>query len=103
MISPFLKEYIKSSTHTYRDSVFTGTYIYAVGQENFGTAKKGLVTKLDMNGNVIWEKNYFSASVGFETILLADNGDLLISGYSNFPSKVVCRIDADGNLVWIKR
>jgi hypothetical protein len=103
MISPFLKEYIKSSTHTYRDSVFTGTYIYAVGQENFGTAKKGLVTKLNMNGNVIWEKNYFSASVGFETILLADNGDLLISGYSNFPSKVVCRIDDDGILLWIKR
>ena len=70
------------------------------------------IIKLDINGNIIWERSYGGTGVDVGwTIVQATNGDLVIVGYSNskngdvsenngdFDSWVI-RVDSTGDLIW---
>jgi hypothetical protein len=100
----FINKYNKAN-HSYFDTKQIGNAIYAVG--NIFTAPqvfKALITKTDLNGNVVWEKIYNLSNGGnqsFENIIGCDNGDLLLILSSN-QEKSLARIDGSGNVVWSK-
>lgn len=73
------------------------------------TQNQGLITKTDLNGNLIWEKKYSISqerTVSFHKIIACENGDLLVLASSNISggkrSWELFRIDSNGNTIWIK-
>jgi len=73
------------------------------------------LTKLDLNGNIIWMKTYPGASLssGFSALALDENKDIYITGSistpANFdtipvaPGSFIARFDNNGNCKWAKR
>jgi len=76
------------------------------------------LARLDMDGNVIWEKFYFSEGVGgIRGIDLTDDGAIVVTGYKNTPNTsefqgfvfivddgdgYIMKLDLDGNVIWEK-
>lgn len=111
----FLNQYTKisESSHFYYSSKSVGDYVYSVGscgslEQN--APRYGLVTKTDLDGNVIWERkfrddqnnrdSYFRLFVG------CDNGDIIITDV-NWDGTLdnnyrLVRVSASGNFVWSK-
>lgn len=84
-------------------------------QDSFGniylpyTSSSGMnLTKLDQNGNVLWEKLYTSYSIlFFRGIQLVDNNKNLVILSLNkvlgiYPTSAITKIDSSGNLIWTK-
>ena len=62
-------------------------------------------TKLDMDGQAIWDKNYqLGINSCFRAGVLAPDGNYIITGYSEQPSGdydlLITKIDHDGKLLW---
>lgn len=106
----FINKYNKVNPYGYGDSIKIGNFIYAVGSiNNENYKKRGLITKLDLNGNVIWEKFYESndgKSMFFSTIIKCENDNLLISGIKSintgYDIDFIIRLDSGGNVIWEK-
>lgn len=103
----FLNKYNKSENNTYNCSVRIGNEIYFVGSvvdsdQNFNC----LITKLDLNGELIWEQSYSQVDLGFSyyQVIGCTNGDLLILGANRMDSSLnnLTRIDSEGAVVWQK-
>ena len=76
------------------------------------------LAKLDLNGNVIWEKFYASVGVGgIRGIDVTDDGGFVVTGYKNTPNTsefqgfvfivddgdgFIMKLDDDGNVEWEK-
>ncbi|PKP16006.1 MAG: hypothetical protein CVU07_08315, partial [Bacteroidetes bacterium HGW-Bacteroidetes-23] len=55
----FLNKYNKSDNNYYLNSLFVNDAIYAIGcLVEADETHTSLITKLDLDGNVIWEKRY---------------------------------------------
>lgn len=72
-----------------------------------GTANsEALIAKLDLNGNVVWNKTYGTAQdTVARTGVLAPDGDYMVAGYTNprGPNDydfLLMKVDVSGNLVW---
>ncbi|MDE1205558.1 hypothetical protein [Tenacibaculum larymnensis] len=113
-ITKFINKYEKeNTTRDYHDSLETKEAIYTVGVIlESGSPAKGLVTKLDKKGNIIWEKTYETTSTSglrFSRLVICDNSDILIKGTSrkiqgdiSITVNSITRIDAEGNIIWRK-
>ena len=76
---------------------------------------RNILTKLDLNGNIIWMKTYPGASLssGFSALTLDANNDIYVTGSistsANFdtipvePGSFIARFDNNGNCKWAKR
>ncbi|UMY66135.1 MULTISPECIES: hypothetical protein [unclassified Flavobacterium] len=103
---PFINRYNKDTSYNYNNAKKLGGYLYVIGSietDNW----KGMVSKLNENGDIVWEKSYSqgSATIIFHDIIECDNGDLLLAGNctnttNTFP--FLQRIDPDGNVIWSK-
>lgn len=77
------------------------------GQGNNRTWVAGLVTKIDSNGEVIWE-NAYTTDLGerdtyFKQVVPCDNGDILVAGVFGRANGVcLYRIDSNGRTKWQK-
>ncbi|MGC4042039.1 MAG: hypothetical protein QM710_14940 [Flavobacterium sp.] len=98
--------------YNYLKSIKAGNSIFAVGEILLnGSNPKTLLTKLNINGDVIWEKAY--SFVNSETfirnydIIECDNGDLLMMGREpndyNYKSYITRIKSTTGAIVWQKR
>ena len=78
----------------------TANVFHAVG----ATDGKGLFSKLDANGNVLWSKTYDDDVTLFDFIT-APNGDFVLYGEYGFDPNIrlyAARVDAGGNVIWAK-
>ncbi|WP_299457978.1 hypothetical protein [uncultured Microscilla sp.] len=78
----FLNQYEKAP-HAYYHQIETPEGdIYAVGEVLHASGKQvGLITKLNVRGEVLWEKSYVPSSgndFSFRQAVLCDNGDLML-------------------------
>lgn len=122
----FINKYIKEDYHNYSSSKKIGNAIYSVG--SFGSVEdvggetlladsySGLITKLDLDGNVIWEKIYendTSNSISFIDLIECDNGDIIVTGVNfvafntnndaNYKDSFLTRINNNGIVIWNKQ
>jgi hypothetical protein len=102
---PFFNRYIREEyTYKYNHCIRTGSAVYCAG---YGYNESGMITKLDLSGNVIWEKSFTLADgIIFVRILqCTGNSDFLVIGhsYSGISGLYVFRFDQDGNIVWKKK
>ncbi len=128
----FINLYQKD-THTYWNSKIQGNVIYSIGtiqipvtepildnwssKESFiernakrqvvtSVSFRGLITKTDSNGQVIWEKAYKRPDgkhLYFDDLVFCDNGDIIVLGvHDNDNGTSLYRIDSLGNEVWVK-
>lgn len=131
----FINKYDKAP-HSYWNSKKRGNIIYSVGaiqvstngyanneginfasRESFDerSAKRmalsevsveALITKVDSNGVLIWEKRYKSNNVDkiyFDDLVFCDNNDIIVLGvHDNNEGFSLLRFDEDGNEVWYK-
>ncbi len=86
-------------------STTDGAYLFVGYTWSFGNEQQIYVIKTDLNGKLIWEKNYGSImwEVG-NSIIELKNGDYAIAGFSNSPGissgntdMVLLKIDSNGN------
>lgn len=82
--------------------------IYSIGQTN----KKGLISKISTNGDVIWEKNYTVATetdgINFEKIIQlknssTPNADTYVLYARTSRNHYLIGIDGVGDVLWIRR
>lgn len=131
----FINKYDKAP-HSYWNSKKSGTIIYNVGAIhvssngyasnegiNFATRERfeersakrmalnevtleALITKVDSNGVLIWEKRYKSSdgsNLYFDDLVFCDNRDIIVLGvHDNNEGFSLLRLDSDGNEVWYK-
>lgn len=102
----FLNRYNKAD-HEYKQVLEVGNDgIYAVGKINGTSTDKGLITKTDFNGKVLWEKDFENDGGNgqiFTQILAADNGDLMVLGKATSNDQVsLTRITTQGEVLWSK-
>jgi Secretion system C-terminal sorting domain len=72
---------------------------YCVGSTADSVNYRGtLLVKLSTSGKMLWKKRYFRSGGG-RSIILAENGDLVIGG-ARGTSPLILRIDTAGNLKW---
>lgn len=70
-----------------------------------GATSEAWLLKTDLDGNEIWSKT-FGGSLGDEIndLLLADNGDIVVAGFTEVSAANVdaflARFDSDGNNIW---
>lgn len=100
----FFNSYV-SGSHYYNDILQVGDFIYSVGsveitqKGEFGiTQKKGLITKTDLKGNVIWQKSYDGCQV-FNSIVKYGDDLALVTNYYRF---LLHKIDTAGTVIWIR-
>ncbi len=111
----FLNKYNQTPRiHVYEKTISIGNFLYAIGGtldswESPYQSRAGLITKLDINGNVVWQKSYYSLINGktskFYSGFKCENNDLLLSDKSEGSGEVtfgISRIDSEGNLLWRK-
>jgi hypothetical protein len=81
--------------------------------ENFGLRDYWLI-KMDDDGNILWDKTYGGSSTDVcQNVIEMENGDLILTGWSNSPisgNKTsdtngstdywIVKTDADGNILW---
>ncbi len=89
-----------------------GDIIVAGYTESFGRRYRNVwVLKLDAEGNLKWQKIYGgSHSDGANAIAVANNGDIIVVGYTysfgasvgEWPDVWVLRLDSEGNVIWQK-
>jgi len=104
----FLNKYNKNNNYHYHNSKKIGGYVYVIGTiEQQGW--EGMITKLDSNGSIVWEKSFFSeySNFTFIDIIECDNGDLLLLGNNqvvnaNADSLFLLRINTSGIIIWSK-
>ena len=89
------------------DVAISGNDLYlAANQVNFAN-NTGIVVKLDLNGNLIWSKQYYDPTVitnstDFRALTITTDG-LAIAGnfQSSFsPDNLTIKIDTSGNILW---
>jgi hypothetical protein len=81
--------------------------------ENFGLRDYWLI-KMDDDGNILWDKTYGGSSTDVcQNVIEMENGDLILTGWSNSPisgNKTsdtngstdywIVKTDANGNIIW---
>ncbi|MEM1319386.1 MAG: hypothetical protein AAGG75_03970 [Bacteroidota bacterium] len=102
----FVNLYKRKSSSYYRDIVEYDSInkeLYIAGS----ISTKGLITKLDEKGKVLWDKEYElnGESISFQQILKCSNGDLLAYGTNPTGQQwrnrnFFVRIRPDGSLIW---
>jgi hypothetical protein len=107
----FFNLYNKSVDYSYNKSLKVGSSVFSVGEIILAENSKPavLIIKLNLNGDVIWEKSY-QFKEGNDWLLNAQiaectNGDILIMSQMYEDSKVtyLARINsATGNVIWEK-
>lgn len=102
----FLNKYNKE-THQYYFTKRVGDAIYAVGEFTIaGVVNTGLITKLDLTGQVIWEKKYSPSqgqdSIRFQEFIACENSDIIVASVNQTKLCILYRIDNNGNVVWKK-
>jgi hypothetical protein len=98
----FLNRYNKTEGYIYFYSLKIGTAIYNVGSGDNGS---GIITKLNSDGSVIWEKSYlFDEKILFKKLIsCSNNSDFLVLGSSTTNSLFLLRINAQGTILWKKQ
>jgi hypothetical protein len=112
----FLNKYISNhGSKNYTNSLKSGCYIYSIGKVIINNIPLGLITKTDINGNLIWEKTYSlgSDSTRFLQLVNCDNSDILVLGINKSTDQqnldlenidyVILRLDSDGEKIWAKK
>ncbi len=89
------------------DTIWTRTYIggiiNAIAPSNDGgcvfTGQRNscFTMKLDLNGNVVWDKTYPNGAETYDITQTGDSGYVMCGG---FFSGYICKLDALGNLQW---
>lgn len=99
---PFLNRYIKTEGYIYYYSLKIGTAIYNVGE---GDDSASVITKLNLDGTVVWEKSYlFEEQISFRKIISCSNAsDFLVLGTSVGNLLYLMRINANGTILWKKQ
>jgi len=98
----FLNKYIKGEGFKYYYSLKIGAAIYSIGE---GENDENIITKLNSDGNVIWEKIYpFSEKISFRKLIAcSNNSDFLVLGTSIGNSLFLLRINSQGTILWKKK
>jgi hypothetical protein len=103
----FINRYIEGLPYSYYDSVISGNYIYYIGDYKYNDKFYGLITKVDKNGNLIWQKKYlynYGYGFSFRNVLACNNGDLLLSVVQkNIGTYLVYRVSSEGTVLWKKQ
>ncbi|WP_291131746.1 hypothetical protein [Flavobacterium sp. UBA7682] len=100
---PFLNRYNKEENYRYFSSLKIGTSIYNVG---YGTNNgKSIITRLDTDGNVIWDKTYhFDEKIVFRKIVAcSNNSDFLVLGTIQSTKLSIIRFNSEGTILWKKQ
>lgn len=99
---PFLNRYIKTEGYIYYYSLKIGTAIYNVGE---GDDSASVITKLNPDGTVVWEKSYlFEEQISFRKIISCSNAsDFLVLGTSVGNLLYLMRINSNGTILWKKQ
>jgi len=99
---PFLNRYIKTEGYIYYYSLKIGTAIYNVGE---GDDSASVITKLNLDGTVVWEKSYlFEEQISFRKIISCSNAsDFLVLGTSVGNLLYLMRINSNGTILWKKQ
>ncbi|OJJ15925.1 hypothetical protein BKI52_37025 [marine bacterium AO1-C] len=105
----FINQYQKGE-YQYYDQIETPNGIYAVGKlgTSYGVQRKGLITKLNTQGEVIWEKSYEVSGdqdLEFRQVVACDNGDVMLLAYhGNLQSGPIAvglfRVQSNGENRW---
>jgi hypothetical protein len=104
----FLNKYISNNgSKNYTNSLKSGCYIYSIGEIVIENVPFGLITKTDLNGNLIWEKSYDfgSTSARFLQLVNCDNNDILLLGINGTIKDdnveyLIVRINPKGEEIW---
>lgn len=100
----FLNKYVSDQYPHIYDSIQIGNHIYNAGTINVPGA--GHISKLDLNGNIVWEKTYGindEASVSFEQIVDCKDGTILVKGKTHTNDNLfLMRLSLDMNILWSK-
>ncbi|HEX8561777.1 MAG TPA: hypothetical protein VF676_02245 [Flavobacterium sp.] len=98
----FLNRYTKTEAFNYFYSVKVGGAIYNVGK---GAEHNGVITKLNQDGSVAWEKSYaFEERIVFRKVIgCSNNTDILVLGTSQERGLFLLRISSQGGIIWKKR
>ncbi len=101
-----------NSGRTFKSSIKTEGFIFSVGwyTENKELPVKtplfGFILKLDLKGNIIWEKQYKSIDnkgLSFIDVVECENNDLLILGGANTKNEYsLTRVTQSGDVLWRK-
>ena len=93
-----------------RDAIQTqdGNFVVAGTWNDDGWNSKASLRKYDMNGELLWAKNYSSATANEAYELLeTDEGDIVFAGYAGtqhgFYQHFMVKTNADGNQIWKKK
>ena len=88
-----------------------GNYVYEKKQLSINTTD-GLIVKYDLDGNIIWSKNFqILGDTKFKKILVEDDGLIVIgqsifenfeipTGNYNVGGGIIVKYDFDGNIIW---
>lgn len=100
---PFLNRYNKEETYRYFSSLKIGTSIYNIGYGSNNA--NSLITKLDVDGNVIWDKCYnFAEKIVFRKIVAcSNNSDFLVLGTIAGTRLSIIRFNSEGTILWKKQ
>lgn len=80
-------------------------FYYVVGQSIYKNTKVGddaggaILVKYDLNGNLIWSKNYGSNKTAIYNDLLIYDGYIYTVGMNDNYLGIICKYDLDGNLI----
>ena len=103
------KKYCQNNRSDYSENIFiTSNYIYLAGECYTIYNSDIYLTKLDINGNFLWQKTYNSGITNYlRSSMMLQNGDIMLCGltkdslYQEYASFL--RINSDGNIIWNKR
>lgn len=105
-ISP---DYYPDNYRQYVTAVYSNNYFYIGGTVRIDEKKYSTLTKIDINGNVVFERTFGNVGVlGLDNLtrkmLLNDNGILLASsGFNETGTEgELIQIDFEGNILWNK-
>jgi hypothetical protein len=80
--------------------------LFGLAYSNGSNESNALIIKLDINGNVLWNRNYeIGANTVARTGVLAPDSNYVIAGYTNFQNSsnyefLLLKMDQAGNLIW---
>jgi hypothetical protein len=83
-----------------------GFVLFGLTSSNASRESDAWVVKIDVNGNVVWNKTYGNATDTAATAgVLAPNGDYMVTGYTNPRGEnnydfLLMQIDPNGNMMW---
>jgi hypothetical protein len=86
----------------------SGGDYFICGSIETGNNAAILLSAINASGNTIWQKTFEGGKTDIaQSITLANNGDILIAGYSTsigiaYPKGFIIRTDATGNMKWAK-